>query len=458
MTYYLVPKTTFLITKHIDCIVKEEPPNIIISQSLASYLYDLKEKIDKHEKDWDTYKKYTNPYEYIHSQVPYKKKSVSKYRPLSRSFFKMIEIINIFNLNCFHKPIKCFHLAEGPGGFIEALLGLRNCKEDVYIGMTILDAENDTNIPAWKKSDYFLKTNENVFIETGADNTGNILSIENFIYCKENYGNYMEFITGDGGFDFSFDFNNQEISISKLLFAQICYALVMQKKGGVFVLKMFDCFMEHSIDLLYMLAAFYDKVYITKPQTSRYANSEKYIVCKDFLFENSDNYYPNLLKAFEKMMAMKETQHIHRFFTIPISYYFLTKIEEYNAIFGQQQLENIHYTLSLIENVYKQEKINMLIKANVQKCIQWCLKNKIEYNILLPPISSFSRIREPTVSLASSPTENPNLLYEDSVFMSSPIDEEVEGEGEGEDCFIESGAEPFCNETTELIDEVESYA
>lgn len=414
MSYYLVPKTTFLITKHIDCIISEEPPDIIISNSLSSYLYSLKEKIDSCEKDWDTYKKYTNPYEYIHSIVPFKKKSVSKYKPLSRSYFKMIEIVNTFNLNNYSKPIKCFHLAEGPGGFIEALLGIRNCKQDVYIGMTILDSINDSNIPAWKKSDHFLKTNENVFIESGADNTGNILSIDNLIYCKENYGNYMDFITGDGGFDFSFDFNNQEISISKLLFAQICYALVMQKKGGVFVLKMFDCFMEHSIDMLYILAAFYDKVYITKPQTSRYANSEKYIVCKDFLFDNCDQYYPNLLKAFEKMMNMNETQHVYRFLSIPISYYFLTKIEEYNAIFGQQQLENIHYTLSLIENVYKQDKMNMLLKVNVQKCIQWCLKNKIEHNTLINPVNSFSRPRE---EIISSPFEND----ESCIFDESPV-------------------------------------
>ena len=403
MTYYLVPKTTFLITKHIDCSIHDDPPNIIISHSLANYLYSLKEKIDIHEKDWDVYKKYTNPYEYIHSIIPYKKKCVSKYKPLSRSFFKMVEIVNTFNLNTFMQPIKCFHLAEGPGGFIEALLGLRKCKDDVYIGMTILDEINDSNIPAWKKSDYFLKSNENVFIEAGADNTGNILSIENFKYCRENYGNYMDFITGDGGFDFSFDFNNQEISISKLLFGQICYALVMQKKGGTFILKMFDCFMEHSVDLLYILAAFYDKVYITKPQTSRYANSEKYIVCKDFLFDNSESYYPNLLKAFENMMAMNETQHIHRFLSIPISYYFLSKLEEYNAIFGQQQLENIHYTLSLIENAYKNDKINMLIKANIQKCIQWCSKNKIESNVFIPTVNTFSS-RELTATLSREPS------------------------------------------------------
>jgi 23S rRNA U2552 (ribose-2'-O)-methylase RlmE/FtsJ len=382
MTYYQLPKTSFLIHKYIDCVKKEEEPAVYISSSLSHYLYDIKEKLDKHETDWDVYKKYTNPYEYIHTQVPFKKKSVSLYKPLSRSYFKMIEIINIFGLHFTSKPIKSFHLAEGPGGFIEAICGVRNCKNDVYIGMTILDEKNDPNVPGWKKSDAFLKNNENVYIECGADNTGNILSVENFDYCKRNYGSTMDFITADGGFDFSLDFNKQEISISKLLFAQMAYALALQKKGGSFVLKIFDCFMEHTVDILYILSSFYDKVYVMKPQTSRYANSEKYIICKDFLFSNNDLFYPFIHQAFSKMMN-ENTLHVHRFLTIPLSCYFLVKLEEYNAIFGQQQIETIFYTISLIENKQKQEKIDNLIKINIQKCVQWCVKNNIECNNFL---------------------------------------------------------------------------
>jgi hypothetical protein len=70
---------------------------------------------------------------------------------------------------------------------------------------------------------------------------------------------------------------------------------------------------------------------------------------------------------------------IYRFLNIPIYYYFINKLEEYNAILGQQQIENIHYTISLIEHKYKQDKIDNLIKINIQKCIQWCIKNSLPY-------------------------------------------------------------------------------
>ena len=47
----------------------------------------------------------------------------------------------------------------------------------------------------------------------------------------------MHLITADGGFDFSIDFNKQEEIGFNLIFAQVCYALTMQKHNGHFILK-----------------------------------------------------------------------------------------------------------------------------------------------------------------------------------------------------------------------------
>ena len=189
----------------------------------------------------------------------------------------------------------------------------------------------------------------------------------------------MNLITADGGFDFSLDYNNQESNIIKLLFAQVAYAICMQKRGGVFILKIFDSFMQSTIDIIYLLASCYEKIYITKPQTSRYANSEKYIVCKNFVFDNCEEIYPFLFNAFENMTMSNTIPK--RFLKIPISSYFLNKLEEFNAIFGQQQIENIHNTILLINNKNKITKIENLIKTNIQKSIQWCLKHNIKHNI-----------------------------------------------------------------------------
>jgi len=178
MLYILLPTLHISILKHVDCQTGEKIPEPVISQSLAHYLYEIKGKITGYGREWDTYKKYTNPYEYINSVVPNRSKCVSKYKPLSRSYFKMIEIMASFDF-CDFKKINSFHIAEGPGGFIEALANNRRNLGDTYTGMTLLDDAEDTNIPAWKKSEYFLRTNPNLHSEKDATGTGDIREIEN---------------------------------------------------------------------------------------------------------------------------------------------------------------------------------------------------------------------------------------------------------------------------------------
>ena len=396
MIYFLIPRTyNDNLSLFLNCIISRDSsmPKPTISESLSYYLSDIKEKIQKYDQEWDQYKKYTNPYEYIHSNLPNRRKSVSKYKPLSRSFFKMIEVVETFKLIPISKteqPINTFHLAEGPGGFIEAIARIRNMPTDTYIGMTIQTSGPNEDVPAWKKSTRFLRETPQVIIENGSDGSGDILRIENFVHCYHKYASSMDFITGDGGFDFSTDFNNQEVHIGRLLFAQIAYALVLQRKGGSFVLKVFDIFMSHTVDLIYLLSSMYEKVYVTKPLTSRFANSEKYIVCQNFLPDSSTPFYPVLYSTFCYMNALPNNQFIVRYLSCDIPLHFISRVEECNASIGQQQIETIHQTISLI-NMYKnRERIDQLVRTNVQKCIEWCTHHHIDYYrdfpIQQPPI------------------------------------------------------------------------
>ena len=363
--------------------------DVLISKTLHKYLNNSKTEIDTHYNKWDQVKRFTNPYEYIHTQIPNYKLSVSKYKPLSRSYFKFIEMSNTFSLlNDFesNNSINSFHLAEGPGGFIEAIVNLRKNANDKYYGMTLINS--DVNVPGWQKSQHFLSKNSNVFIEKGISETGDLLDSDNIVTIYEKYRNSMEIITGDGGFDFSVDFNQQEKISAKLIFAQICYAIIMQKRGGHFVLKFFDTFTRATIEMIYILNTFYDEVYITKPNTSRYANSERYIVCKYFKKVHVADY----LSVFQDMlMLMTSNSYVDSLLNIKIPYYFITKMEEINAILGQQQLETIVNTLSLIQNNSKDinNKIEQMISNNIQKCSTWCLKNNVNYNKMISLKNSF---------------------------------------------------------------------
>ena len=105
-----------------------------VSASVYSHLCDIKEQIEKYQEQWDNSKKFTNPYEYIHTNIAGNKTNISKLRPLSRSFYKMIEIMSgngilhkypVISTPDYKMGINTFHLAEGPGGFIEAISYLR---------------------------------------------------------------------------------------------------------------------------------------------------------------------------------------------------------------------------------------------------------------------------------------------------------------------------------------------
>ena len=127
--------------------------------------------------------------------------------------------------------------------------------------------------------------------------------------------------------------------------------------------------------MLYMLNSLYEKVYIVKPNTSRYANSERYIVCKYFKLTDSKHLFYPLLN---NISQIKNYDYITSIYDEKLNYYFLIKMEEINSVIGQQQIEYINSTIELIENK-DPEKLNKLVKANVQKCVNWCIKYKVPH-------------------------------------------------------------------------------
>ena len=259
----------------------------IVNETENNMINFYKNKIDNN-RDWDKGKKLSNEYELIHlPNKNYKSESISKYEPLSRSYFKLWEMLSdlkIINKNGDAK-IKLVTLCEGPGGFIEALINWRKMnteiKDDIF---AITLKSTDRDIPGWKKSNTFLSNNPNVQISYGEDSTGNIYRLENMKHFFKQFDlvNDVEVITADGGFDFSQDFNNQETLSYQIIFCEIVMALSVQKMGGTFICKFFDMYYEMSYYFITLLGACYDEVLFCKPLTSRPANSEKYIVCRGF--------------------------------------------------------------------------------------------------------------------------------------------------------------------------------
>ena len=155
------------------------------------------------------------------------------------------------------------------------------------------------------------------------------------------------------------------------------HALVLQKLGGTFILKVYDIYHKYSLDCLYILAFFYRDVYIYKPNTSRYANSEKYLICKDMIY-TPDN---SLKDKFISIISTLDDRPLKKILGYDIPLLFTQNIDNLNSIFGEQQLHNIISTLSFVEHFRgKKEKIEQLKKNNLSKCVQWCELHNIPYN------------------------------------------------------------------------------
>ena len=90
----------------------------------------------------------------------------------------------------------------------------------------------------------------------------------------------VHFMMADGGFSVEGQENIQEILSKQLYLAQCLVALSLLRTNGHFVVKLFDLFTPFSVGLVYLMSKCFDRISICKPNTSRPANSERYLVCK----------------------------------------------------------------------------------------------------------------------------------------------------------------------------------
>ena len=352
-------------------------------------LVEIKNKINC--SDWDKNKRFCNDYELIHISNKKISNGIALYEPLSRSYFKMVEMIFDFDLlnseyllknNIILPEFKSAHIAEGPGGFLESTYNLSHnlarFKKYSHHAITLLS--NDFDIPGWRRARSFINSDNDIKISYGEDGTGNIYDIKNIKNFVNTVGiGSCNLITADGGFDFSKDFNKQEHMSYKLILCEIIIALYLQKNGGHFVCKIFDSFSIPTVKLIYFLSCFYKEVYINKPVTSRPANSEKYIVAKDFIGIEID-YLNNLLDLLNIWNKLN-LPFIHDIFTGDIPEYFIVQIEKYNIDNSDDQIISINNAIKFIENKVSLTVLDNVISNQVNKAMEWCDKYNEKINI-----------------------------------------------------------------------------
>ena len=325
------------------------------------------------EGKWDDYKKVTNPYEYIFlSWNRRSSRSVATRQPLSRSYFKLVELWRLLRIPTWISPLVrrdgglvTAHAAEGPGGFIEACTVLSRREEWVFQQSTAITLRSDAKkIPGWRKAQAFLASYPQVVIHDGADGTGDILKrINQEAYVtavRKTHPTGVHLYTADGGFDFSGDYNAQEDAIFPLLVAEALLGLRVLAKGGVLIIKCFDTTEQQTLDLIWLLTRAFREWRVVKPLTSRTGNSERYIVGLGFLDDAAD-----ILTLLEKDSLSFEKPACDSYKETQLTLMTLQERVEH------AEIAVIRETLDLIKST-ELARLRGLVHQNVCRSISWC--------------------------------------------------------------------------------------
>ena len=330
---------------------------------------------------------------------------------LSRAFYKLWEILTVFDIAS-NKTLTCATLAEGPGGFVQAIIQYRkkykfNVDNDKIFSITI-HPEKGQNIMMNKSfMGYYSKNHSDLICQfktctkntakkyTGKSN-GDLTEMKTInLFQKEivSKSTGVDLVTADGGFLWT-DENYQEQEAYKLILGEIITALKVLNKDGSFVLKVFDTFTTTTNKMLYILGSFFKEMYIYKPYFSRDSNSEKYIVCKGFkyAFKSKDvsSKVSVLEKALDKMDSNLFINDIFPEFSLPKD--FLNKIKFININIANNQQIMINKIITYIKgNNYFGEAYHEYKDQSIEASKWWnsvffndnikndFMKNNIEY-------------------------------------------------------------------------------
>ena len=316
------------------------------------------EELDK-ERVWELAKKMANPYELVYThndeRLP---PSISLVSPLSRSFFKMVEILHVLSFLKDAAPqtkIVSAHIAEGPGGFIQALYNLSESSKKKMLGSVAMTLKpTNHHIPGWKKSFNFLQRYKQVQIHYGADGTGDV-------YKAENQASYIaevatrggaHIFTADGGFDFSNDYSLQEMQIFHLLLSSATTGLRVLKPGGHFVLKLFECAAPHTKLFVLLLSRCFQSWTLYKPAMTRPCNSERYFLGQGLRLNiNNGNSIRMILDALVRMeMEAGQGKYPMADLAAIFSETELAYLERHNMSTAATQIQHIKNAIHLAKN------------------------------------------------------------------------------------------------------------
>ena len=153
-----------------------------------------------------------------------------------------------------------------------------------------------------------------------------------------------------------------------------------QAIGGYTIIKIDIVIHKPVVELIYIMTSMFGKSYIMKPNTSNIITNERFIICKKYNNNLTEQFSNQILTIYNQLEKTRDDIIVNSLLNNKIFTYFSNKIEESNIIIGQQKLDAYAQLINLLKSKNKMAKIDLLQKHNIQKCMYWCEKYKIPYN------------------------------------------------------------------------------
>jgi len=429
MNYYIIPKNSFNIK--INLLINSEQITPFISYSLIHFLNEIYSQLLNIENDntgettLEFINKIVNPFEFIHTNVPGSFLSVSKVKPSSNIFFELMEVLqvcNIIEMLSFKKQIHISHIT-------------RNHSSTNYL----MDMLRENNIDMISNYIFDYESLCEKFIappEININNNNKINKSDLFIF----------------EFDET-DYMNTDKYIKNMILVLYIVAKY-QESNGICIIKMDNIFYKTIVDILFIFSAIYERVLIIKPSISKITKGERYLICKNLNMDilNNSRLLVQLDEYVKPNLNNKSINNINVQSLIKndIPYYFSNKIEEANAVIGQQQLEAFDQILNIFKNKNRNEKIEILKRNHIQKCIQWCEKNQLPHNKFIDKLNMFLNVKKDELGLEKENDEIELEKEKDEIELEKEKDE-IELEKEKDENMLYNNLLDEIDETNKLI-------
>jgi hypothetical protein len=358
MSYFLLPKihNTFFVF-HCEEQIPQSVVNFslildkwsdpFITNSLLHYYNDLSQELthlcQAKSISREEMVKIIHPYEFIFTKVPGSRFSVSKLQHKNTLFYDLLEVTKNINVFEYYKTETLNALIVGDN--YQDSLDCFEMLREMYLHDTFF---------CFKELQHSLIENK----------TFNFIMIE--IECSINFHSY----------------------IVKLLETIMILLKHLSDKGCASI-KIENLFYKPTVDILYILSSIFDKTFLIKPSTSNITNFDKYIVVKHFQGSIlKKDLYTQHVKNIKQLIESRKGC-ITNILKTEIPFYFSSKIDDFNVILGQQQLDAYEQIINMIKNKNRIEKIEVLKKIHIQKCVNWCEKFKIPCNKFSEKVNIF---------------------------------------------------------------------